>query len=105
MLRARLDGLYAAAIAAGGLLALYLPIYAGIAGTSVVQAPLFDIALQAIIQGLLTAIVALLLGVHITGIYIVDDDGIHIFAGPFESETTAPNWLEQPQRLCARAGD
>ena len=40
---------------------LYLPVYAGIAGTSVFNAPLFDIALQAIVQGLLTAIVALLL--------------------------------------------
>jgi drug/metabolite transporter (DMT)-like permease len=61
MRRARLDGLHAAAIAAGGSLALYLPIYASIAGTSVFKAPLFDIALQAIVQGLLTAIVALLL--------------------------------------------
>jgi drug/metabolite transporter (DMT)-like permease len=61
MRRARLDGLHAAAIAAGGSLALYLPIYASIAGTSVFKAPLLDIALQAIVQGLLTAIVALLL--------------------------------------------
>ena len=58
---ARLDGLHAAAIAAVGSLALYLPAYAYIAGTSVFKAPLFDIALQAIVQGLLTAIVALLL--------------------------------------------
>jgi hypothetical protein len=50
MRRAHLDGLHAAAIAAGGSLALYLPIYAGTAGTSVLQAPLFDIALQAIVQ-------------------------------------------------------
>jgi drug/metabolite transporter (DMT)-like permease len=61
MRRARLDGLHAAAIAAGGSLVLYLPIYAGIAGTSVFKAPLFDIALQAFVQGLLTAIVALML--------------------------------------------
>ena len=61
MRRARLDGLHAAAIAAGGSLALYVPIYASIAGTAVFKAPLFDIALQAIVQGLLTAIVALLL--------------------------------------------
>jgi drug/metabolite transporter (DMT)-like permease len=58
---ARLDGLHAAAIAAVGSLVLYLPAYAYIAGTSVFKAPLFDIALQAIVQGLLTAIVALLL--------------------------------------------
>jgi drug/metabolite transporter (DMT)-like permease len=61
MRRARLDGLHAAAIAACGSLVLYLPIYAGIAGTSVFKAPLFDIALQAFVQGLLTAIVALML--------------------------------------------
>jgi drug/metabolite transporter (DMT)-like permease len=41
-------------------MALYLPIYASTAGTSVFKAPLIDIALQAIVQGLLTAIVALL---------------------------------------------
>jgi drug/metabolite transporter (DMT)-like permease len=61
MRRARLDGLHAAAIGAAGSLALYLPIYGGIAGTSVFKAPLFDIALQVIVQGFLTAIVALLL--------------------------------------------
>ena len=58
---ARLDGLHAAAIAAVGSLVLYLPAYAYIAGVSVFKAPLFDIALQATVQGLLTAIVALLL--------------------------------------------
>jgi drug/metabolite transporter (DMT)-like permease len=61
MRRARLDGLHAAAIAGVGSLALYLPIYASIAGTSVFKAPPFDIALQALVQGVLTAIVALLL--------------------------------------------
>ena len=61
MRRARLDGLHAAAIAAGGSLVLYLPAYAAIAGTSIFKAPVADIALQAVVQGLLTAIVALLL--------------------------------------------
>ena len=61
MRRARLDGLHAAAIAAGGSLAVYVPVYASLAGLSVFKAPLFDIALQAIIQGVLTAIVAQLL--------------------------------------------
>jgi drug/metabolite transporter (DMT)-like permease len=59
--RARLDGLNAAAIAGVGSLVLYLPTYAVIAGTSVFKAPPLDIALQAIVQGVLTAIVALLL--------------------------------------------
>jgi drug/metabolite transporter (DMT)-like permease len=61
MRRARLDGLHAAAIAGVGSLALYLPIYAAVSGTRVFNAPPFDIGLQAIVQGVLTAIVALLL--------------------------------------------
>jgi drug/metabolite transporter (DMT)-like permease len=61
MRRARLNGLHAAAIAGVGSLVLYLPAYAFIAGTGIFKAPLFDIALQAIVQGVLTAIFALLL--------------------------------------------
>jgi drug/metabolite transporter (DMT)-like permease len=61
MRRARLDGLHAAATAAVGSLLLYLPAYALIADARVFQAPLSDIALQAATQGVLTAIVALLL--------------------------------------------
>ena len=68
MRRARLDGLHAAAIAAVGSLVLYLPAYALIAGARVFQAPLPDIALQAIVQGVLTAIVALLLYGRTVGI-------------------------------------
>ena len=61
MRRARLDGLHAASLAATTSLALYLPIYLYFAGTSVFKAPLSDIALQAIVQGFLTGIIALLL--------------------------------------------
>jgi len=61
MRRARLDGLHAAAIAAVASLALYLPVYASFARASLLQAPIFDVALQAVVQGILTAIVALLL--------------------------------------------
>jgi drug/metabolite transporter (DMT)-like permease len=68
MRRARLDGLHAAAIAGVGSLALYLPAYALIAGTSVFDAPVFDIALQAIVQGVLTAVVALLLYGRMVGL-------------------------------------
>jgi hypothetical protein len=32
-------------------------------------------------------------GVRSTGIYIIDDDGIRIFAGPFDSETAAITWI------------
>jgi drug/metabolite transporter (DMT)-like permease len=68
MRRARLDGLHAAALAAVTSLALYLPIYAYFAGTGVFKAPLSDIALQAIVQGFLTGIVALLLYGRMVGI-------------------------------------
>jgi drug/metabolite transporter (DMT)-like permease len=61
MRRARLDGLHAAAIAAAASFVLYLPIYATIAGPALLEAPLFDVTLQAVVQGILTAIVALLL--------------------------------------------
>jgi len=61
MRRSRLDGLHAAAIAAAASFVLYLPVYAMIAGATLFRAPLFDVALQAVVQGVLTAIVALLL--------------------------------------------
>ena len=61
MRRAKLDGLHAASIAAGVSLVLYLPIYAIIARGNLLNAPAFDVALQAVVQGILTAIVALLL--------------------------------------------
>jgi drug/metabolite transporter (DMT)-like permease len=68
MRQARLDGLHAAAIAAVGSLVLYLPAYALIAGARLFQAPLSDIVLQAVIQGVLTAVVALLLYGRMVGI-------------------------------------
>lgn len=58
---ARLDGLHAAAIAAVGALLLYVPVYLFIAGASLRKASWGDIALQAIVQGLLTAIISLVL--------------------------------------------
>jgi drug/metabolite transporter (DMT)-like permease len=61
MRRARLEGLHAAAIAAVVSLVVYLPIYAALSRGSLLQAPVTDVALQAIVQGVLTAIVALML--------------------------------------------
>jgi len=61
MRRARLDGLHAAAISAVVSLVLYVPIYAVATKASVLRAPLFDVVLQAVVQGVLTAILALLL--------------------------------------------
>jgi drug/metabolite transporter (DMT)-like permease len=68
MRRAGLDGLHAAAIAAIGSLVLYLPGYALIVGARVFKAPFADIALQAVAQGVLTAIVALLLYGRMVGL-------------------------------------
>jgi drug/metabolite transporter (DMT)-like permease len=61
MRRARLDGLHAAAIAAVGTLILYVPAYAVVAGANLLKAPLTDIALQAFVQGFLTAVISLVL--------------------------------------------
>jgi drug/metabolite transporter (DMT)-like permease len=62
MRQARLDGLHAAAIAAVGGLVLYVPVYWMIDGTtSLAKAAWTDIALQALVQGLLTATISYLL--------------------------------------------
>ena len=61
MRKARLDGLHAAAIAAVGSLIIYVPIYAVNYGSGLFNAPWGDIALQAFVQGFLTAVISLLL--------------------------------------------
>lgn len=61
MKKARLDGLHAAAISAVGSMALYLPVFALLPRGNLAAAPLGDVALQAVVQGVLTAIVSLLL--------------------------------------------
>jgi drug/metabolite transporter (DMT)-like permease len=68
MRRARLEGLHAAAIAAVASLVFYLPIYVIFAQGSLLVAPILDVALQAIVQGILTAIVALLLYGRMVGL-------------------------------------
>lgn len=59
--RAKLDGLHAAAISAVGSMLLYLPIYPLLQTTAIARAPWFDIGLQGVVQGILTAIVSLML--------------------------------------------
>lgn len=61
MRKAQLDGLHAAAIAAVLSMALYLPPYLYFNGLRVFSTPATELTLQAVVQGLLTAIVALLL--------------------------------------------
>jgi drug/metabolite transporter (DMT)-like permease len=68
MRKARLDGLHAAAISAVGAMALYLPVFALLPGGTLAGAPWGDIALQAVVQGVLTAIVSLLLYGHAVSI-------------------------------------
>ena len=58
MRRARLDGLHAPAIAALGALLLYVPVYSFVAGAGLMKAPWADIALQVVVQGLLTNIIS-----------------------------------------------
>lgn len=59
MRRAGLGGLHAAAIAAVASLVVYLPAYAVFAPKALLDAGLADVIVQAIVQGVLTAIVAL----------------------------------------------
>jgi drug/metabolite transporter (DMT)-like permease len=59
MRQARLDGLHAAGIAAVGALFFYMPVYLFVEGASLTKAPWGDLALQAFVQGLLTAIASL----------------------------------------------
>jgi hypothetical protein len=35
------------------------------------------------------------LGIATAGIYVIDDDGAQILAGPFPDETDALTWIEQ----------
>ena len=59
--RARLAGLHAAAISAVGSALLYLLPYAYVAGASLFEASPSAIALQALVQGLLTAVISYVL--------------------------------------------
>jgi drug/metabolite transporter (DMT)-like permease len=61
MRKARLDGLHAAAISAVGSAVLYLPVFTFLPGGTLTAAPWSDLALQAVVQGVLTAIISLLL--------------------------------------------
>jgi drug/metabolite transporter (DMT)-like permease len=58
MRKVRLDGLHASAIAAVVSLIAYVPVYAAVSGASLFNAPWRDIALQALVQGLLTTVVS-----------------------------------------------
>ena len=59
--RARIDGLHAAAIAAVASLLIYLPLYAAFLEDGLFKAPVTDLVVQALYQGILTAAVSLAL--------------------------------------------
>jgi len=61
MRNAQLEGLHAVAIAAAGALLTYVPVYGAVTGMSLLNAPWQDVVLQAFVQGLLTAVISLLL--------------------------------------------
>lgn len=58
MRRAQLDGLHAAAISAVGSMVIYMPAYAMVAGAGIFDASPSAVALPALVQGLLTAIIS-----------------------------------------------
>ncbi|MFM9847478.1 MAG: DMT family transporter [Hyphomicrobiaceae bacterium] len=58
MRRAQLDGLHAAAISAVGSMVIYMPAYAMVAGAGILNASPSAVALQALVQGLLTAVIS-----------------------------------------------
>lgn len=41
-------------------------------------------------------------GVLTSGIYVIDDDGTDVIAGPFESETAAVAWISQRQEIVTK---
>ena len=61
MRRAELDPLHAAALVSTGSLAIYLPVYVAWRGTILTQVPLVELTIQVGFQGVLVAVVSLLL--------------------------------------------
>jgi drug/metabolite transporter (DMT)-like permease len=61
MREARLDPLYAAALICTGSLLIYLPVYVPLYGAHLTQVSLSEIVVQAIFQGVIVTIIALLL--------------------------------------------
>jgi drug/metabolite transporter (DMT)-like permease len=62
--KAGISGMHAAAIAAVASLLVYVPIYFWLHGGRLLAAPASDVALQALVQGVLTAVVSLILYGH-----------------------------------------
>jgi drug/metabolite transporter (DMT)-like permease len=103
MRRAKLEPLHTAALVSTGSLAIYLPIYFALCGTRLAQLPLAEFAVQAIFQGVVVTIVALLL--YSRAVAILGASGgaafgalvpalSALFAIPLLGEwPTAPDWV------------
>jgi drug/metabolite transporter (DMT)-like permease len=80
--RARFDGLHAAAIAAVASLLCYLPIYLLLCGDRLLQVPMIDIIVQALYQGVLTAVISLALYGRAVSLIGASSAGAFIALGP-----------------------
>jgi drug/metabolite transporter (DMT)-like permease len=82
MRHARLDGLHAAAIAAVPSLVIYVPIYMMVFGDRVLRLPLSDILMQALYQGVLTAVVSIALYGRAISLLGASGAGAFVALGP-----------------------
>ena len=99
MRRARLGGLHAAAISAVGAMLLYLPVFTLTTGTTLAKAPWSDIVLQGFVQGVLTAIISLLLYGRAVGVLGASSGAA--FARPLPSNDSPPGH-PYPWRMAQR---
>jgi hypothetical protein len=96
MRKARLDGLHAAALSAVGFMLLYLPIFVLMPGTTLATASWSDLGLQAFVQGVLTAIISLLLYGRAVGILGASSGAAFAALCP---AMTATFWNPDPRRV------
>jgi drug/metabolite transporter (DMT)-like permease len=111
MRRARLGGLHAAAISAVGAMLLYLPVFALTTGTTLAKAPWSDIVLQGLVQGVLTAIISLLLYGRAVGILGASSGAAFAALSPAMTALLGipilgewPNWTEWVSIITISAG-
>jgi drug/metabolite transporter (DMT)-like permease len=99
MRRARIDGVHAAAIAAVASLVVYLPLYAAFIEDGLFKAPVTDLVIQALYQGVLTAAVSLALYGRAVSILGASRAAAFIALGPIMAALMAiPALGEWPSR-------
>ncbi|MBN9087921.1 MAG: DMT family transporter [Reyranella sp.] len=102
--KAHLEGLHAPAIAAVASLVLYVPVYLFFRGDRLLAAPVRDLVLQGVCQGVLVAVVSMLLysrGVALLG---ATSAGAFVAFGPVAATLLAIVVLGETPRLTDRAG-